>query len=71
MNTRAYLFVRAIRGPVMLVTIGTIFALRQYGVLPLRETWPLLLIVFGILKLLERLVLPAAVPPPPPGAFRR
>jgi hypothetical protein len=59
--------VRAIRGPLVLITIGIIFALRQYGILPLRDTWPLLLILLGVLKLIERLVLPApAWPPPPP-----
>jgi len=45
---------RAIRGPVMLITLGSLFALDHLGMLGLERTWPLLIIMFGVLKLLER-----------------
>lgn len=44
----------AIRGPILLITVGTLFALDHVGMLSFERTWPLLIIVFGILKLLER-----------------
>ncbi len=46
----------AIRGPIMLITIGALFALQQFSVYDFHQTWPVLLIVFGVLKLLERVV---------------
>lgn len=68
MNTRAFLLIRAVRGPVVLITVGGLFALQQSGILPFSETWPLILIVLGVLKLLERLVVPP-MPRPGPGAW--
>jgi len=41
----------AIQGPVLMITIGTLFALDQYGVLQFRESWPVILIVVGVLQL--------------------
>lgn len=82
-NNRAYLFLRAIRGPIVLITVGVLFALDQFGVLRFNETWPLILIVLGLLKLVERVVFPGAAgcsrqrggswppPPPPPGRVRQ
>lgn len=46
--------VRAIRGPIVLITIGVLFALEYFGSFPFHRTWPVLLIVFGVLKLAER-----------------
>jgi uncharacterized membrane protein len=63
MNNRAALFAQAIRGPILLITIGVLFAMHQAGVLHFSRTWPLIIIVIGILKLVERLVIP---PPPSP-----
>jgi uncharacterized membrane protein len=63
MNDRAALFAQAIRGPILLITIGVLFAMHQAGVLHFSRTWPLIIIVIGILKLVERLVIP---PPPNP-----
>jgi uncharacterized membrane protein len=63
MNNRAALFAQAIRGPILLITIGVLFAMHQAGVLHFSRTWPLIIIVIGILKLVERLVIP---PPPNP-----
>jgi hypothetical protein len=58
MNNRAALFAQAIRGPILLITIGVLFAMHQAGVLHFSRTWPLIIIVIGILKLVERLVIP-------------
>jgi hypothetical protein len=54
----------AIRGPVMLIVLGGLFALDHMSVADFERTWPLLIIVFGVLKLLERVM--AAEPPAPP-----
>lgn len=52
----------AIRGPVMLITIGTLFALDHMGAASFGRTWPMLIIVFGVLKLLEKVSAPPAPP---------
>ena len=43
----------AIRGPVMLITLGVLLALDQMGPVSFSRTWPGLLIVFGLFKLAE------------------
>ncbi len=63
----------AIRGPIMLITIGTLFALDHQGIMGFDRTWPLLIVVFGVMKLLERVAggtqpYPPYPPPPPPYA---
>jgi hypothetical protein len=63
---------RAARGPILLITIGSLFALDHFGVVGFDRTWPLLIIMFGILKLLERLggaTYPQYPGPPPPGVY--
>jgi len=46
--------VRAIRGPILLITIGTLFAIDHFGPYQFSSTWPAVLIIIGLLKLLER-----------------
>lgn len=46
--------IQAIRGPVLLIAIGTLFALDHMGTIGISKTWPALLIVIGLMKLLER-----------------
>ena len=58
--------VRAIRGPVCLITIGALFALNNFTRYRFDQTWPVILIVFGLLSLLRRGVETSAPPPPPP-----
>jgi Domain of unknown function (DUF5668) len=73
MNGRAALFLQAIRGPILLITIGTLFAIHQAGILRFSRTWPLIIIMVGVMKLLERMAMPPApVPPTPPagGQYR-
>jgi len=53
--------VQAVRGPIMLILLGTLVAIDYFGVYGFSQTWPLLIIVFGVLKLLEKIVVrPAA-----------
>lgn len=54
---------RAIRAPVTLITLGLLFALNNFTRYGFSETWPVLLIVFGVLSLLCREG--SATPPPP------
>src|SRR5271169_6141200 len=63
MNGSGQSMVRAIRGPVTLITVGVLFALNNFTPYGFDKTWPVLLIVFGLLSLLRRGMEP---PPPPP-----
>jgi hypothetical protein len=54
---------RALRGPVTLITLGVLFALNNFTPYGFGQTWPVLLIVFGLLSLLGR----GAEPRPPAG----
>jgi hypothetical protein len=46
---------RSIRGPVMLVTLGTLFMIDHSGGASFHRTWPVLLIVLGVMRLGEHL----------------
>jgi hypothetical protein len=61
--------VNAIRGPVTLITLGVLFALNNFTNYGFDKTWPVLLIVFGLLSLMRRGVEPAPPAPsfPPPN----
>ena len=47
--------VRAVRGPILLIVLGLLFVGEYWGQYPFYKTWPVLLIVYGLLKLLEHL----------------
>jgi hypothetical protein len=47
-------FLSAIRGPVMLITLGSLLSIDHFGTVSFARTWPVLLIVFGLFKLMER-----------------
>jgi hypothetical protein len=70
MNGNGHDMVRAIRGPVILITMGALFALNNFTNWDFSRTWPVLLIVIGLMSLAGRSVArrqpPAAPPPPPP-----
>lgn len=69
MNASAWELVRAVRGPILLVTFGVLIALNHTDKIDFERTWPVLIIVYGLLKLLERMVpRPIAPPWPPPQA---
>jgi hypothetical protein len=65
------MLVQAVRGPIMLITFGILVACDHAYGLSFWRTWPLLFIVYGVLKLMERVVpkpyYPPPAPPPPPG----
>ena len=50
---------RAIRGPITLITLGVLFALNNFTPYGFDQTWPVLLIVFGLLSLMKRGMEPA------------
>ena len=54
MNGRNNSFVCAIRGPIILITIGVLFALNNFTTYRFDQTWPVILIVFGLLTVLRR-----------------
>jgi predicted lipid-binding transport protein (Tim44 family) len=59
MNARRALYLQSVRGPVVLITVGVLFAIHQAGILSFGRTWPLLFIIIGLMKLLERAFAPA------------
>ena len=54
MNSSSSSIFCAIRGPILLMAVGVLFWLDHTTVYGFSRTWPLLLIVLGLLKLLER-----------------
>jgi hypothetical protein len=73
MNGNSHSTIRAIRGPVTLITIGVLFALNNFTRYGFDQTWPVILIVFGLLSLLRRGTQPTGaapnMPPPPPYSY--
>lgn len=59
--------IRAVRGPVTLITVGVLFALNNFTEYRFDQTWPVILIVFGLMSLLGRSTERIPPPPPPPG----
>jgi hypothetical protein len=59
------MLVRAIRGPLVLILLGGLFAFDHAGVIGFDRTWPILIIVIGVFKLVERMLMPPAPPYPP------
>jgi hypothetical protein len=61
MNVASYSLVQAVRGPIMLIALGTLVAMDYFGVYGFGRTWPVLIILFGVLKLLEKVVARPAI----------
>ena len=55
--------IAALRGPVLLITLGILLLLQRFADASFSKTWPILLIVFGALKLMERLISRSGEPP--------
>jgi len=57
----------SLRAPVVLFTIGVLWALAEFGRLYFHQTWPVIVIVLGLMMLLERSIgtAPVAIPPVP------
>ncbi|HLK34856.1 MAG TPA: hypothetical protein VKT29_17295 [Terriglobales bacterium] len=56
MNETSVNLIQAIRGPIMLMALGSLVAMDYFGIYGFGRTWPVLIILFGLLKLLERMV---------------
>lgn len=50
----SYLLIRAARGPLLLIALGILTALHRFQDISFTKTWPVLLILLGVMKLLER-----------------
>jgi hypothetical protein len=57
---------RGLRGPIMVIAVGVLFALNNFTPYRFEETWPVLIIVAGLVSLLGRAVAPPPMVPPPP-----
>jgi hypothetical protein len=71
MNEQSIYLVRAVRGPVILITVGVLFAFDKFTEFRFSQTWPILLIVVGVLSLAgggRRYRGGMETPPPPPPA---
>ena len=55
MNGNSGSLLGAIRGPVLLITLGVLFAIDYAGGVSVGRTWPALLIVVGLFKLAEHM----------------
>ena len=69
MNEQSQHLMRSITGPVIMITVGVLFALDRFSGIRFRETWPVLLIVIGLLRLAcggRRRYWGGYYPPPPP-----
>jgi hypothetical protein len=51
MNDQSAYLVRAVTGPIILITIGVLFAFDRFTDFRFSQTWPVLLIVIGLLLL--------------------
>jgi hypothetical protein len=49
-----YLFIHRIKGPAMLLVFGVTALLNEWDIISFGKSWPLYLIVFGVLQLAER-----------------
>jgi hypothetical protein len=43
--------INAVRGPIIMITVGVLFLLDQFTSLAFHRTWPVILIVAGLLSL--------------------
>jgi hypothetical protein len=60
--------ISAVRGPILLITVGSLFALDAYGNLSFSRSWPVIIIVLGVMKLLERVAVRTSGNPGQGGA---
>jgi hypothetical protein len=67
----SWLLIRRLRGPAFLILVGVTALLNQWGVLSFSRSWPLYLILAGVIGLAERAAIMVAPPVPPvyPGAY--
>jgi hypothetical protein len=61
MSNTAALFC-ALRGPLVLITLGALLTTHKFGGMSFWTSWPILVIVLGVLKLAEMLALRSSTP---------
>ena len=61
----SWLLIRRLRGPAFLILVGITALLNQWGILSFSRSWPLYLILAGVIGLAERAAIMAAPPVPP------
>lgn len=61
-----YLFLRRMRGPIILLIFAVTAVLAEYTSIGYDKSWPLYIIALGLMKLAENAVLAQNPPPPPP-----
>ena len=66
MSARDVALIRAIRWPIILITLGSLFALDNFTPFGFDQTWPVLLIVFGLISLVGRTTRASVNAPPGP-----
>ncbi|HXE63942.1 MAG TPA: DUF5668 domain-containing protein [Bryobacteraceae bacterium] len=71
MNDQSHLLLRAIKGPVIMITIGVLFAADHFTDYRFSQTWPILLIVIGILQFVAGRGRRADYYPPPPSTWQQ
>ena len=64
----SWFLIRRLRGPAFLILVGVTALLNQWGVLSFGRSWPLYLILAGVIGLAERAAI-AAEPPVAPGVY--
>lgn len=64
-----YQLIRALRGPILLMALGGLMVLHRFDDFSLTKTWPVLLILLGVMKLGERMALRAGDQPSMGGPF--
>ncbi len=69
MNMNIAAIIQAVRGPVMLIALGGLIIIDYNTHFKFHQTWPVLIILFGILKLGERMAAPPPVVPPPGAGY--
>src|ERR1700734_32345 len=64
-----WLLIRRLRGPAFIILLGITALLNQWGVLGFGRSWPLYLILAGLLGLAERAALAVGTPGGNPGGY--
>jgi hypothetical protein len=64
----SWFLIRRLRGPAFLILLGVTALLNQWGVLSFSRSWPLYLILAGVIGLAERAAI-AVAPPVAPGVY--
>ena len=64
----SWFLIRRLRGPAFLILLGVTALLNQWGVLSFSRSWPLYLILAGVIGLAERAAIVVA-PPVAPGIY--